>query len=193
MKEICTEVQLIHSLSAGFTCKVYGGCIVNEKTFWMILKYADGGDLNKFLSSPSTILSLSLQLSYCLQAAEAVYFLHCQEILHRDIKSYNFLLVKNNSKLILADFGTAKRNQNAAQSLVGTFAWMAPEIITETKPWSIKSDVYSLGMVMYEIVSMQQPYYGLSSVDIFSKIKGGEMPLIPSSCPKVIYIIFKNN
>lgn len=92
--------------------------------------------------------------------------------------------------LVLTDFGMSKGPQNAGKvtgNTIGTPAWTPPEIHLGTAKWTIKSDIFSLGMVFYEIVSRKNPFADLSSNEIVDKLIRGERPDIPSSCPQVIY------
>lgn len=140
--------------------------------------------------SPTRLLLPSmpeeLELWLCLQAAQAVAHLHSlsSPILHRDIKSLNFLLTKGR-RLILTDFGFAKPKMDAFQTMAGTLAWLAPEIALSKSTWSEKSDIFSLGMVLFEIVSKLAPFSGLNQVEIVGKIMKKVRPTIPDECPEV--------
>jgi serine/threonine protein kinase len=106
-------------------------------------------------------------------------------ILHRDITSFNFL-VQDNSKLLLTDFGNAKDCvKSVYTNTTGTLQWSAPEIWDEIPKWSDKADIYSLGMVFFEIVSCEIPFETDKNIfQIGKKIQQGIRPKIPSSCPK---------
>lgn len=99
------------------------------------------------------------------QAATAVAYLHKRGILHRDLKSPNFLIVKGELKV--ADFGMSAAIQIASSSLVsskrktesvGSARWLAPETTARKPVFSQKSDIFSLGLVMWEIQSRELPF-----------------------------------
>lgn len=154
---------------------------------WIVMEYAESGDLHKFLSSSTSPLPLFQQVSLCLQACKAVNYLHSapSPILHRDLKSLNFLL-QHNFKLILTDFGLSKPLQLAsAATSPGTLAWAAPELLRGNRKWDEKSDIYGLGMVMYEIVARKIPFQGLNYLEILENLQNKIRPELPSLCSHV--------
>ncbi len=73
-----------------------------------------------------------------------------------------------------------------SKSSVGTYRWSAPETLRgKSSVWTEKADIYSLGMVFYEIASREIPFRGEHELDIVEDIKSGKRPTIPSECPKV--------
>jgi serine/threonine protein kinase len=176
------------SLRFQHICQVHGGCVINDKEVWLVLEFVEGGNLQDFLSNFGGPLPHDLQLSFFLQAAKAINYLHASPsspILHRDIKSPNFL-VRDKSKLLLTDFGMSKATELTSQTTtIGTLRWAAPEVLSCNSNWSEKADVYSLGMVFFEIVSREIPFQGDENfLHIAKGIKKGTRPNIPDSCPK---------
>jgi eukaryotic-like serine/threonine-protein kinase len=166
-------------------CQVFGGCVINIDEVWLVLEFAEGGDLLALLTKFGP-LPWETQLSFAIQATKAVNYLHSQSppILHRDIKACNFLITEK-SKLLLTDFGKAKKFVQTHSATVGTLNWSAPEILKAEPEWTDKTDIYSLGMVFFEIVSCEVPFQTESNwFRIANKIKAGIRPSIPTSCPK---------
>jgi serine/threonine protein kinase len=188
--DICKELTMMQNLLSEHICKLYGACLFNSCEAWLVMEYIDGGDLHHYLNKYGGPLPRDIQLSFFIQATKALHSLHTAPtvILHRDIKSLNFL-VQNKTKLLLTDFGLskAKSHLNTSSVTVGTVRWAAPEIVSTSKPqWSEKADIYSLGMVFYEIVTQTLPYQDESSLtSILKKIKTGVLPKLPPDCPKV--------
>lgn len=111
-------------------------------------------------------------------------FLHASEIVHGDIKAAN-ILVDRRFRAKVADFGLSSRN--TAYEQFSSF-WMAPELLRRTSAPSFKSDIYSFGILLYEVYSRKDPYsdeFG-SEEDILKRISDPEInlrPTIPYTCP----------
>jgi serine/threonine protein kinase len=137
--DICKEFKAMRRLPSEHLCKVYGGCWVNNgEEVWMVMEYVDGGDFHNFLQKYEGALPQELQLSFFVQTTKALAALHHHApspVLHRDIKSLNFL-VQNKSKLLLTDFGLSKAKSfiNSSTFTINTVRWAAPEIVTTNKP-----------------------------------------------------------
>jgi serine/threonine protein kinase len=156
VEEICKEFKTMQSMQFENICKVYGGCLINNnksKEVWLVMEYVDGGDLHTFLKNNEGPLPNELQLSFFMQATKALAALHLapSPILHRDIKSLNFL-VQNKSKLLLTDFGLSKAKSltNSSTFTVGTVRFAAPEIVATKKPhWSESADIYYVSLIFF--------------------------------------------
>jgi serine/threonine protein kinase len=189
--DICDELEIMASLRFQHICQVLGGCVINGKEVWLVLEYVDGGNLREFITnSQFGSPSWELQLSFATQATKAVNYLHSapSPIFHRDIKSYNFLVRSSSKQLLLTDFGLAKAKQrvNSNTATTGTLKWAAPEVLSIKPVWSEKADVYSLGMVLFEIISGQIPFQAETNIrQLLSNIEAGIRPNIPDTCPKV--------
>lgn len=175
-------------------CQVHGGCVVSDMEVWLVLEYVEGGNLHDFLISSSSPLPYSLQISLSLQAAKALNYLHSgpAPLLHRDIKSLNFLMNTNAEKLLLTDFGLSQVKDTIPKNCttIGTLRWAAPEVLEDLPHWSEKADIFGLGMVFYEIVSQDIPYKNEKSFfSIEKKIRENIRPAIPDDCPQVNYIL----
>lgn len=149
---------------------------------YLVMPYIQQGTLRNRLGNGP--LSLQEAGSILFQIAGALTFAHEQGILHRDIKPSNILL-ENGKYAYLADFGLAKDivDSNTATltltgCLLGTPEYMAPELAEEAA--SIRSDVYALGIVLYQMLTTQTPFKGSTPIAIYWKqIK--ELPVPPST------------
>lgn len=192
LTDICQELQTVANMQFPNICHIYGGCIVSEKEIWLVLELADG-NLHDFLSSKR--LTPTQQISFALQATQSVEYIHNlpSPVIHSDITSRS-LLVQNNTKILLTGFGLSKAFSSVSlqTETFGTLRWSPPEVVNYTKVWSEKSDIYSLGMVFYEMVSGKVPYQeeDWNFDKIMNKIKNGTRPKLPKECPKVILYMF---
>jgi len=106
-------------------------------------------------------------------------------VVHRDLKSLN-LLVDENYHVKVADFGLSKTSVtgNTLNSKVGSLNWCAPEILLQSQPYTDKADVYSFGMVLWELLTHEPPFYGMHPLQIVRAIDKGQLPAIPDDkCP----------
>ena len=128
----------------------------NNKCF-LILEYASKGTLFDMIKKKSG-LTESIAFYYFIQTLNAIYFLHLHSIIHRDLKPEN-LLINENNILKLCDFGwSVKLNSNKRTTFCGTVEYMAPEIIKKQK-YDESIDVWSLGVLLYELVHSYSPFY----------------------------------
>lgn len=146
---------------------------------YCVMPYMPTGTLrNRLHDGP---LSLEEAGTILTQVAAALQYAHEQGMLHRDIKPSNILL-GDNSHVYLADFGLAKGITNGGDltqtgCLIGTPEYMAPELAE--RPAAISSDIYSLGIVLYQMLTGQVPFKGHTPMSIYWK-HIQEQPLPPS-------------
>jgi serine/threonine protein kinase len=153
------------------------------RQYYMVIEYIDGPTLSDFMKATSSIpLRRSLQIIEDM--AEALGYAHARQLQHRDIKPSNIMLDSNN-RTILTDFGIAKIVQDTSQQLtasgamVGTPAYISPEQASGI-PGDHRSDIYSLGVVFYQLATGRLPYQGDTPIaTILKHIK--EIPPAPTS------------
>ena len=114
----------------------------------------------------------------------ALVILHQHEVLHRDLKSLNILLDRD-GRTKVGDFGfsTLKQVQDAKQ--FGTLLWTAPEVL-EGKSASTATDMYSFGIICFEVVTRRLPYAGTLLSETLEKVKQGYRESIPTECPAAL-------
>jgi NIMA (never in mitosis gene a)-related kinase len=109
-------------------------------------------------------------------------YLHMHKILHRDVKTINMFLDKNNG-IKIGDLGVAKmlnQTANMAHTVVGTPYYLSPELCEE-KPYNHKSDVWSLGCVLYELCTYRHPFEATNQGALILKIVRGKFESIPGT------------
>ena len=136
------------------------------------MDYADGGDLSmKIKEQNGKFFQENKILDWFTQICLAIKHIHDRKILHRDIKSQNIFLMKN-GQIKLGDFGIAKcLNQtiDKAKTYVGTPYYLSPEIIN-SQPYDFKSDIWSLGVLLYEMCALKMPFDASNLPQLYIKI-----------------------
>jgi len=178
------------------------GLIVDElnQNKGLVLEYCSGGPLNTWLKKNQNVLSLRNSIDWALQVANGMEYLHKRapaKLLHRDLKSSNVLLLSSTASpedqtLKISDFGLARARQEQRSlsqeqfSAAGTYAWMAPESIRSNN-FSPYSDVWSFGVLVWEILTGEIPYRGLEPLQVAFSVAHRQMRLpIPSSIPATL-------
>ena len=155
---------------------------VPKHTLNIVTEYADGGDLaEKIKSQNNKPFTEQEILDYFTQICLALKHIHEKKIIHRDLKSGNVFLMKS-GLVKLGDFGIAKGFQNTmdkAKTMVGTPYYLSPEII-ENKPYDAKSDIWSLGVLLYEMMTFKMPFNANSLPNLSLKIMRGNYAPPPS-------------
>ena len=142
-----------------------------RKTPFIAMEYVDGEPLDRVLTRRGRI-SWETVVDYAKQLCLALQHAHEKGIIHRDLKPSNLMLTKE-GVLKLTDFGIAKDTDvtalTGANSTIGTAAYMSPEQCKGDRFISNKSDLYSLGIVLYELITGRKPYVAENTVDMFLK------------------------
>eukprot|EP01094_Clydonella_sp_ATCC50884_P017885 TRINITY_DN31_c0_g2_i10.p1 TRINITY_DN31_c0_g2~~TRINITY_DN31_c0_g2_i10.p1 ORF type:complete len:706 (-),score=241.35 TRINITY_DN31_c0_g2_i10:204-2321(-) len=112
---------------------------------------------------------------YAQEILQGLGFLHAQRVLHRDLKSENVFAVYNGQgevqSLAIGDFDQAKMGQ--AVTMVGTPGFTAPEVLREEGAYSFPADIWSFGMILYEMAALQQPYEGMGIMQMSKAMTQG--------------------
>ncbi|XP_049709264.1 serine/threonine-protein kinase Nek5 isoform X1 [Elephas maximus indicus] len=144
-----------------------------NNSLFIVMEYCDGGDLMKRIRRQRGVLFSEDQiLGWFVQISLGLKHLHDRKILHRDIKTQNIFLSKNGMVAKLGDFGIARVLNNSmelAQTCVGTPYYLSPEIC-QNKPYNNKTDIWSLGCVLYELCTLKHPFEGNSLHQLVLKI-----------------------
>lgn len=185
-KEFETEVQVMGKLHCPNIISFYGYSL--SPKYCIVMEYMPKGSLFSVLRSGHP-LEWNLRIKIATDIACGLAFLHQEKILHRDVKSLNVLLDEN-LKAKLTDFGLSKiKNEShtctSTKNAVGSLAWMAPELFNRKAVYTQKSDIYSLGITLWELVSRKIPFSDANDPALIpSWVENGEREEIPVNCPK---------
>lgn len=144
----------------------------HEGLFFFVMEFVEGRSLSQRLDEEH-ILDWSEAVAIIRQVAEAVRFAHQHRILHRDLRPANILL-RSDGVVKVTDFGIAKwlKDSDYAHTVIGSPPYMAPEQLEGKATFT--SDVYSMGVVLYEMVTGQLPYFDVNFVLLKQKILQGQ-------------------
>ncbi|KZC10450.1 Serine/threonine-protein kinase fused [Dufourea novaeangliae] len=158
LKSLRQEWEIQRELQHPNIVPIYG-CYENKSEIWVETEYVPK-DLHKVLrTSKSGHLSVDRTQAITCDLVSALYYLHSKGILHRDIKPQN-VLIKQNGQAMLCDFGFARSMKTGTcmlTSIKGTPLYMAPELIEE-HPYDYNVDLWSLGCIVFEIVTGAPPF-----------------------------------
>ena len=155
-KLIDTEVNIHGRINHPNIIKLHN-FFKHKNLCYLILEYAPDGTLFDIIRAKHG-LSEIYSFYYFLQTLNAIYFLHLHSIIHRDLKPEN-LLINEKNIIKLCDFGwSVKLNDDKRTTFCGTVEYMAPEIIKKQK-YDEAIDVWSLGVLLYELVHSYSPFY----------------------------------
>ncbi|KAL0347560.1 UNVERIFIED_CONTAM: Serine/threonine/tyrosine-protein kinase HT1 [Sesamum calycinum] len=193
------EVTMMSRVKHENLVKFIGAC--KDPLMVIVTELLPGMSLRKYLGSirPKQ-LDLHVALNFALDIARAMECLHANGIIHRDLKPDNLLLTENHKSVKLADFGLA-REESVTEMMTaetGTYRWMAPELYStvtlrqgEKKHYNNKVDVYSFGIVLWELLTNRMPFEGMSNLQAaYAAAFKQERPSLPQDTPpELAYII----
>ena len=178
-KRFFQECAILSSINHEHIVRIYDQGF-GEELAYLAMEYLGGGTLREQMDKG---LTQRQALSLLSQASSALVAIHGRGIVHRDIKPANMML-RETGVLVLTDFGVAKRlEQGAGQTLhgevLGTPFYIAPEqaYTGETSP---RADLYSLGVIFYEMLTRQRPYKGDTVQEILAQHYAAPIPRLPA-------------
>uniref|UniRef100_A0A9J8CLI0 Mitogen-activated protein kinase kinase kinase 20 n=1 Tax=Cyprinus carpio carpio TaxID=630221 RepID=A0A9J8CLI0_CYPCA len=160
------EAEILSVLSHRNIIQFYGA-ILEAPNYGIVTEYASGGSLFDYLSSAeSEDISMKQIMTWAMDIAKGMHYLHAE------------------APFTICDFGASKFHSHTTHmSLVGTFPWMAPEVI-QSLPASETCDTYSYGVVLWEMLTREIPFKGLEGLQVaWLVVEKSERLTIPSSCP----------
>ncbi|TYI55065.1 hypothetical protein E1A91_D11G115000v1 [Gossypium mustelinum] len=145
--------------------------IETEDRIFLVLEYCDGGDLAAYIQRYGKV-SEEVARHLMRQLAAGLQVLQEKHLIHRDLKPQNLLLTKGSTpQLKIGDFGFARSltPENLADTLCGSPLYMAPEII-QNKKYDAKADLWSVGAILFQLVTGKPPFDGNNQLQLFQNI-----------------------
>ncbi|CAF0886112.1 unnamed protein product [Brachionus calyciflorus] len=187
------EANLLSKLDNPYILK-YSDSFLDGEYFCIVTEYCEGGDLDvrfKQLKKENRRLSEEQVLDWTVQLLTAVNYMHSRRVLHRDLKARNIFLKNENVKI--GDFGISRILQGTmdmASTFTGTPYYMSPEVLKH-EGYNSKSDVWSIGCLLYEMCTYQHAFEGQGLMGVMYKIVEGKIPELPSCYSKDLNSILK--
>jgi len=154
---------------------VYDAGWTDDEFFYIVSRFVEGGDLSALLARSRPAPEQSAQI--VMAVAEALQYAHTRGLVHRDIKPAN-ILIEPPGKPLLTDFGVALRDKDFGRGsrLVGTPAYMSPEQARgEGNRVDGRSDIFSLGVVLYELLTGIRPFRGETQRELLDQVTRAEV------------------
>lgn len=218
IRNFVCEAKLLHGFDHPHVVMFYGVCM-EEMPYYIVFEYMDQGDLCQFLrdhstsaqrrynppvfhgrrssssSNDSTTLGTTELLDMCKQICNGMAYLESKNHIHRDLACRN-CLVQTGMIVKIADFGMSQNLYSRDYYRVSGEAclpvrWMPPESVIYGT-FSSKGDVWSFGVVVWEIFSFgMQPYWGISNDSVVEMLRRGKLLDKPDSCPDKVYELIR--
>ncbi|CAH1105459.1 unnamed protein product [Psylliodes chrysocephalus] len=187
-----TDIRNLRKLNHPNIVKFKGVCTQETSCYCIVMEFCPYGPLFDLLKNQKNIVTINRVVSWAKQIANGMHYLHSHKIIHRDLKSPN-VLIGENEVIKISDFGTSRTWNGVSEKMTfaGTVAWMAPEAIQELA-CSEKVDIWSFGIVLWELITCEVPYDGMNQGAIMYSVGSGKLiPPIPTTCPDGFKLIMQ--
>ncbi|XP_020115320.1 serine/threonine-protein kinase STY46 [Ananas comosus] len=189
-REFAQEVYIMRKVRHKNVVQFIGAC-TKPPSLCIVTEFMSGGSVYDYLHKHKGVFKLPALLRVAIDVSKGMNYLHQNNIIHRDLKAAN-LLMDENEVVKVADFGVArvKAQSGVMTAETGTYRWMAPEVI-EHKPYDQKADVFSFGILLWELLTGKIPYEYLTPLQAaVGVVQKGLRPTIPKNThPKLIELL----
>ncbi len=167
------EARSLASLQSSFVVPIFRVGELPSGKMFIVMAFVEGMTLRELQKSES--LSIKQSASFARQIAQGLAAVHAGHLVHRDIKPENILIDASNRQVRIADFGLAFDSDDEARitvdgALAGTPAYMSPEQVVSPQSVDHRCDIYSLGVVLYELLTTQVPFRGTARMTLMQLV-----------------------
>ncbi|EYC02570.1 hypothetical protein Y032_0099g3186 [Ancylostoma ceylanicum] len=191
--EICKEARIMRRYRHPNVVKFYGVAAEREPVM-LVMELVDGGALDAYLQKRKAEITVADRVRFSFGAAKGLEYLHANDCIHRDVAARNCLV--HNGEVKISDFGLSRELSNEAkkytikdQNQRLPVRWLAPEVLSAAT-YSKKSDVFSYGILLWEIFSdAALPYSDMTLAEVIVQVQAGYRLPAPEMMPKLIRTI----
>lgn len=190
INDLKSEISILRRVNHPYIIRFYGICRNYNSIFFVTEECKSS--LSDLLYSSKKPFDSTFYTKIAEQISEGCSFLHNLKIIHRDLKPGNILLDEYNDVKI-CDFGISKTlNDSLMTGMIGTPCYMSPELMKNgLTHYDEKVDVYSFGMILWEMFYLTVPFFNLNPFQISLRYSEGERPIIKNNCPKNLSLLIK--
>ncbi|XP_054777381.1 serine/threonine-protein kinase STY46-like [Prosopis cineraria] len=189
-REFAQEVYIMRKVRHKNVVQFIGAC-TKPPYLCIVTEFMSGGSVYDYLHKQKGVFKFPSLLKVAIDVSKGMNYLHENNIIHRDLKAAN-LLMDENCVVKVADFGVArvKAQSGVMTAETGTYRWMAPEVI-EHRPYDHKADIFSFGVVLWELLTGKLPYENLTPLQAaIGVVQKGLRPTIPKNAhPKFVELL----
>ena len=172
INQVYSEVKILSLIKSKYVVKYYES-FLEDNNLNIVMEYCDNGDLCSYLKEQqmkNKPLKEDLIWKIFIKITLGLTTIHKMKILHRDLKTLNIFL-KKNMEIKIGDLGVAKELNQAsfANTIIGTPFYLSPEMC-EDKPYNQKSDIWALGVILYELCTFRHPFNASNHAALILKI-----------------------
>lgn len=177
--DIQREVALLTQLRDAPNITKYFGCYMDGPRVWIVMEFAQGGSVLSLMKASKDGCIEEKYVSVIIrEVLVGLSYLHKVPVIHRDMKAAN-VLVTATGKVMICDFGVSAlltTTSSKRNTLTGTPYWMAPEVVQSVPAYDTKADIWSLGIMIYEMVKGSPPHSNLDKFQVMDLIPRAKPP-----------------
>ena len=161
-EELKSEIEIMKSLRHPNIVELIS-VVFHPEVIWVVMEFCEGGNFRNFIRGKQ--LSEKWACRYMQQISDGLRYMRTMDLVHRDLKPHNLLLSKDKRTLKIADFGFARTmgQDDLAGTMCGSPLYMAPEILLGHS-YDAKADLWSVGVILYEMVCGTRPFRNIESI-----------------------------
>lgn len=190
IQNVKREAEILMSLHHPFIAEFYE-FHETDTNCYMVMEYVNGLSLLEYVNEKKGLSDTEAKHIF-QQIVSAVMYMHSKNIIHRDLKAENIMFNPKTKRVRIIDFGFSNGNSTMFQTMCGSLAYCAPEIL-KRQQYTLSADIWSLGVVLYSMIRCCLPFHGDNQPAVMNKIlneepKYGTMSVITSDLAKQMLV-----